>query len=273
MGKYFTTALLLLLLALPAGFISAQTATPTASPTPTPTPTATPEDRGLIPVGTIMAVGSSTQPSSAWLACDGSIVSRTTYAHLFAVIGTTYGVGDGSTTFGLPDLRSRLLVGVGQGTGLSNRTMGQYLGSETHTLTVTEMPAHTHVEIGFASGATSPVQSIGGNRTGSATNLNNTGSTGGGAAFGILNPAMVAAYFIYAGEPLEIGEEAVMEPTATPDGLTVYSTVVYGETSQTVAVRYEVTAGDAMILVFLVVLVGLVMVNMLLTHRNRKGSP
>ncbi|MBP8178734.1 MAG: tail fiber protein [Spirochaetes bacterium] len=64
-----------------------------------------------MPSGCIMAYGGTTAPSG-WLACDGSAVSRTTYAALYAVIGNAYGSGDGSTTFNLPDLRGRFLRGV-----------------------------------------------------------------------------------------------------------------------------------------------------------------
>jgi microcystin-dependent protein len=73
-------------------------------------------------------------------------VSRTTYATLFAVTGTTYGVGDGSTTFYLPDLRGRVPVGVdGAAARLSaNDALGNSSGAETHTLTTSEMPSHTH---------------------------------------------------------------------------------------------------------------------------------
>jgi len=64
--------------------------------------------RGL--TGTVLPFAGSTAPAG-WLLCDGSAASRATYANLFGVIGTTYGVGDGSTTFGLPDLRGRVIAG------------------------------------------------------------------------------------------------------------------------------------------------------------------
>jgi len=79
-----------------------------------------------------------------YLLCDGAAVSRTTYADLFAVIGTTYGAGDGSTTFNVPNLKSRFPVGAGQGSGLSNYALAATGGEEAHQLTVAEMPAHTH---------------------------------------------------------------------------------------------------------------------------------
>ena len=80
----------------------------------------------LIPAGTIVAYGSTTLPSNAgWLKCDDSAVSRTTYARLFAVIGTSYGVGDGSGTFNVPDLRDRVPLGLGtNNSGLDAGTIG-----------------------------------------------------------------------------------------------------------------------------------------------------
>lgn len=77
-------------------------------------------------------------PPSGWLVCDGSAVSRDTYSTLFAAIGTTWGTGDGSTTFNLPDLRGRAPIGAGTGSGLTARTLGtQNIGSEN-------VQAHTH---------------------------------------------------------------------------------------------------------------------------------
>ena len=99
----------------------------------------------MIPTGTIQILARSkniVQPG--WLLCDGSAVSRTIYADLFDAIGTSFGAGDGSTTFNLPDLRGRVPIGSGQGNNLSNRILGGYGGAETHTLTTSEMPSHNH---------------------------------------------------------------------------------------------------------------------------------
>lgn len=81
---------------------------------------------GSSPTGAVIGFAGSSAPSG-WLLCDGSAVSRTTYADLFTAIGTSYGVGDGSTTFNLPDLRGRVPVGVGQGSGLTNRALAARL--------------------------------------------------------------------------------------------------------------------------------------------------
>jgi len=98
-----------------------------------------------LPIGSTISFSGATLPeSSGYLFCDGSAVSRSTYANLFSVIGTNYGSGDGSTTFNLPDLRGRSVVGAGQGNGLTNRNLANTGGEETHTLSLVEMPGHNH---------------------------------------------------------------------------------------------------------------------------------
>jgi microcystin-dependent protein len=97
-----------------------------------------------IPTGTIIAFPSSTIPNG-FLLCDGSAVSRTTYANLFAVIGTTYGAGDGSTTFNLPNLKGKVPVGFDSSQTEFN-ALGKTGGAKTHTLSVDEMPSHTHTQ-------------------------------------------------------------------------------------------------------------------------------
>ena len=76
------------------------------------------------PVGSVYTFAGATVPTG-WLKCNGALLSRTTYASLFAVIGTTYGAGDGSTTFALPDLRGEFVRGVDDGRGVdAGRTLG-----------------------------------------------------------------------------------------------------------------------------------------------------
>lgn len=82
-----------------------------------------------------------------WLVCDGSAVARTDYPALFAAIGTVWGPGDGSSTFNLPALAGRALVGAGAGAGLSARALGALIGVETVALTVAQMPSHAHAGV------------------------------------------------------------------------------------------------------------------------------
>jgi microcystin-dependent protein len=115
-----------------------------AADTAAPGDTAAPPGDMGVPPGTIVAFGGITIPTG-WALCDGSEVSRTTYASLFAAVGISYGGGDGINSFNLPDLRGRAAFGAGQGPGLTNRVAGQRFGEESHTLTVAEMPSHRHL--------------------------------------------------------------------------------------------------------------------------------
>ena len=111
----------------------------------------------IIPAGMIMPTAGSVEPSG-WLYCYGQNLSRATYARLFTAVGTTYGAGDGSTTFGMPDLRGRTIAGkdnmggstasrlTAAGSGITGTTLGNTGGTETHTLTTAQMPSHTHTQ-------------------------------------------------------------------------------------------------------------------------------
>jgi microcystin-dependent protein len=108
----------------------------------------------LVPVGVISAYAGISAPSG-WLMCAGQAVSRSTYAALFTALSTTYGVGDGSTTFNLPDLRGRVPAGVDNMGGsaasrltnavlTASNTLGATGGAQTHTLDSSQIPAHSH---------------------------------------------------------------------------------------------------------------------------------
>lgn len=105
--------------------------------------------------GVMLPFAGATAPNG-WLLCYGQAVSRTDYAKLLGVIGTTYGAGDGSTTFNLPDLRGRVAAGkdnmggtpanrlTSASSGIDGPTLGAAGGSQAHTLTTAQMPAHNH---------------------------------------------------------------------------------------------------------------------------------
>jgi microcystin-dependent protein len=101
-------------------------------------------DVGQTPPGVISQYAGSSAPTG-WLICDGTAVSRSTYASLFSVIGTTYGSGDGSTTFALPNLKGRVPVGL-DSTDTSFDALGETGGAKTHTLTASEsgVASHSH---------------------------------------------------------------------------------------------------------------------------------
>lgn len=108
---------------------------------------ATPSDPATMGItGEIKAWTTNTVPNG-WILADGTAISRTTYAALFATIGTTYGSGDGSTTFNVPDLKGRVIVGR-DGSVTEFNAIGKTGGEKTHVLTTAEMPAHTHLQNG-----------------------------------------------------------------------------------------------------------------------------
>ena len=103
-------------------------------------------------IGDLMLVGYNFAPRG-WMDCSGQLLAISSNTALFSLIGTTYG-GDGRTTFALPDLRGRLPIAAGTGPGLTPRPQGAKGGQEQHTLTVNEMPAHSHAISAADSAAT-----------------------------------------------------------------------------------------------------------------------
>jgi len=146
----------------------------------------------IIDTGAVTPVG--------YLPCDGSAVSRTTYDQLFAVIGTTYEAGNGSTTFNIPNLKGRIPIGVD-----SSQTefdeLGETGGTKTHTLTEGEIPGHAH---GFSDlrGSGTGAQSTGYSGIGTGTDNSSTptavqtDSVGGGQAHQNLQPYITLNYII-----------------------------------------------------------------------------
>lgn len=170
-----------------------------------------------IPLGGMMPYLGATAPNSNFALPFGQAISRTTYATLFAMISTTFGVGDGTTTFNIPDLRGRLIGGLGNmggvdagritvaGGNFDGTVLGATGGAQNHTLTTPEIPSHTHpltdpghthpLTVGtnnLTSGTlTSSTNSVGTIASGSATTGIAIANTGGGTAHTILPPTMV----------------------------------------------------------------------------------
>jgi microcystin-dependent protein len=128
----------------------------------------------MVPAGAVMSFAMTAAPTG-WLECDGSTVSRTTYATLFAAIGTTFGAGDGSTTFKLPDLRGEFIRGYDDGRGVDS---GRVFGSSQ----ADDLEAHSHTSTGLvvfstnapAIGAANPTYD-----TVATDGAGTTGTTGG----------------------------------------------------------------------------------------------
>ena len=93
-------------------------------------------------LGEIMQVAFGFCPRG-WVEANGALLPISQYSALFSLYGTTFG-GDGRTTFAVPDLQGRLSMGAGAGPGLTSRTLGQRGGTESHTLSVAQMPSHSH---------------------------------------------------------------------------------------------------------------------------------
>lgn len=150
--------------------------------------------------GVVLPYAGTAAPTG-FLACDGSAVSRTTFSALFAAVATTWGSGDGSTTFNVPDFRDRSLIGTSPGSLSGNRptarSLGQTLGEETHTLILSEAPAHTH-----SCGGGNFIGDVQNNQefvsTGgdTGTTVANTDVQGGGGAHNNMQPSAVIQWII-----------------------------------------------------------------------------
>jgi microcystin-dependent protein len=185
-----------------------------------------PNAQQIVPVGGIISYAGATAPNSSFALCGGQAISRTGFAVLFALVGVTYGGGDGSTTFNLPDLRGRAPYGQDNMTGsaagritagggnFDGTVLGNSGGAQNHTQLTSEMPAHSHAAtvtdpqhshtLPNSSTATAPgnatflnVGGASGNTGTSATGISVTNAnTGGGNPFTVLNPALITTYLI-----------------------------------------------------------------------------
>jgi microcystin-dependent protein len=141
----------------------------------------------LVPTGAVIDYAGATAPTGFLLA-QGQAVSRTTYSGLYTALGgasSPWGQGDGSTTFNLPDLRSRVPVGAGQGTGLSNYALAATGGEEAHKLVTAEIPSHAHT---FPFVYYTAQTAGGGGGQGTLSGTTTTSSTGGDGTHNNIQP-------------------------------------------------------------------------------------
>ena len=164
----------------------------------------------LMPTSTILPYAGSAAPTGYFL-CDGSAKSRTTYAGLFAIIGTTYGVGDGSTTFNIPDLRGRVIAGQDDmggssanrlttaKSGINGDNLGAFGGLEDHLLTAAQsgLPAHKHT-VGSQTNGQMVTGSLSVTRTGSTYQSSDPigGAQPASSAHNNVQPTIILNYII-----------------------------------------------------------------------------
>jgi len=160
----------------------------------------------IMPSGVVMPYAGSSAPTG-FLLCDGSAISRSTYSDLFSAISTTYGTGDGSSTFNIPDLRGRVVAGqddmggssanrlTDQTGGLNGDTLGDTGGSETHTLSTAQLPAHTHTVAAQQQVGGDSTNRGGSGQLGAAATITSS-STGSGSAHNNVQPTIILNYII-----------------------------------------------------------------------------
>lgn len=181
-----------------------------------------------LPIGAVVSYAGLNAPTG-WLICDGRAVSRTTYANLFAIIGTQYGAGDGSTTFNIPNLKGKIVVGL-DGNDTDFNTIGKTGGEKKHTLTVEEMPSHNHILYSNRDYQSSPGAgywgwdlldgwAYGGEQD--VTNSGGTRNSGGSQPHNNLQPYQVQNYIIKAFQ--SAGIMAQVAQTKTTSSTDVYS--------------------------------------------------
>lgn len=154
----------------------------------------------LVPAGAMLPFGGSGAAPTGFLLCDGSAVSRTTFAALFTAIGISHGAGDGSTTFNVPNMARRVPVGKGgAGTATLANTVGATGGEEAHALTGAENGPHVH---GPGAGNAFIDTVIGGGGSGFSGGTDaisrdgSTASAGSGTAHNTMQPSLVVGYII-----------------------------------------------------------------------------
>ena len=163
---------------------------------------------GAMPTGAILPYGSSVAPSG-YVLCNGTAYNRTTYADLFGVIGVKYGVGDGSSTFNVPDTRGRFLAGWDAGTSvltsvtvsmITGASIGNTGGTQAVALAVAQIPSHQHLAWISGSGDDEGVQAnssgLGLESNFAANSTVSTGSTGGGGSHSNIPPSLIINYII-----------------------------------------------------------------------------
>lgn len=179
-----------------------------------------------LPIGSMVPYPSDIIPDN-WLLCNGQAVSRTTYSELFTVLGTSHGVGDGSTTFNLPNIKGKTIVGK-DSADTDFDVLGETRGTKTETLTVAQMPSHnhTHRQWLFNGSAASGAHygfgyqmntGVWGDNASYGTGETGFGNypTGGGGSHNNIQPSIVENYIIKAKQSVGVIATVVDSLTST----------------------------------------------------------
>ena len=182
-------------------------------------------DGSIAPVGSIVIWGSEDIPEN-YLKCEGQTLSRGEYASLFNVIGTTFGEGDGTTTFALPDMRNYVVVGMSDDTDIN--AIGKKYGEKEVTLTVEEMPAHSHNLFKGYDGGERIVNVTNVTKNGTWDNITDAvsmTSTGGGQSHNNMQPSMAMVFIIKAYEitPADVNVVDSLDGNSATDAPSVHA--------------------------------------------------
>lgn len=152
-----------------------------------------------VPIGSIVSFyGKDAQVPDGYLVCDGTQFSKERYPELFdLLVAANPSLREGNGVASLPNLAGRVLVGSGASKEFTNRTLGDHFGSETHTLTIREIPSHMHSG-NVSTGGYSAEHHQSNPRLPIQTWKKQTGATGGGQAHNIMQPSYVVSYLIRA---------------------------------------------------------------------------
>lgn len=202
---------------------------------------------GEIPIGSIIAYSSDNIPNN-YLLCDGSEISRTKYKDLFDIIETTYGNGDGTTTFNLPDLKGKVLVGKDEN-DIDFNTIGKEYGEKEHTLIIDEIPGHNHQAIWQRNSNDANTGSY--NNVGVAQGSievpgmadRYTSYTGGNGSHNNIQPSTIVNYIIKAYNPSIVRNYEVHTLSCDPG-----KDIIIGKDATLIPMKYDDNPSDSLII-------------------------
>lgn len=168
------------------------------------------DENALPPIGSLSLYSGAADPNANWLIADGRAINRTTYSDLFDLVGETYGAGNGTTTFNIPNMQGNVPVGLDSGQSEFD-ALGETGGSKTHTLSVSEMPSHQHTASSIIAGLFGLIRRSVTGESRTVASVDSTGSgtepdvlttpgpipaQGGGQAHNNLQPYIVVNFII-----------------------------------------------------------------------------